>query len=137
MSINGDESESLTAAFLERNWFSNSVQKLPSISRSSKHLSAGGRFSLGSLVMYSSFSLPFTILKNNITDDYLTFPSQICQENSNKNAILTPKSLGTYPCILLLPKYPQFACHIIEHYHNHVYQNFGKHFSRQCHSRHR
>ena len=42
--------------------FGDSVQKLPSISRSSKRLSAGGRFSLGSLVMYSSFSLPLSLL---------------------------------------------------------------------------
>ena len=41
--------------------FTNSVQKLPSISRSSSRLSAGGRLSLGSLVMYSSFSLPLSI----------------------------------------------------------------------------
>ena len=64
MSYNGDESELLTDCYIKS--FSNSVQKLPSISRSSKHLSANGHFSLGSLVMYSSFSLPLSISLPNI-----------------------------------------------------------------------
>ena len=53
MSVNGDDAESSTFIF------NDSVQKLPSIIRTLKHLSAGGCFSLVSLVMYSSFSLPF------------------------------------------------------------------------------
>ena len=63
MSVNGDEAESFTLGLcnyaLSR--FNHSVQKLPSITGSSKHLSANGRSSLGSLVMYSSFSLPLSI----------------------------------------------------------------------------
>ena len=60
LSVNGDEAESLN--YLISQTFCDSVQKLPSITFSSKHLSAHGRFSLGSLVMYSSFSLPLSIL---------------------------------------------------------------------------
>ena len=54
MSVNGDEAESSTVMF------NDSVQKLPSIIQSLKHLSAGERSSLVSLVMYSSFSLPLS-----------------------------------------------------------------------------
>ena len=56
--------------------FTDSVQKLPSISQSSKCLSANGHFSLGSLVMYSSFSLPLSILFTNNTCKVL-----FCQEH--------------------------------------------------------
>ena len=42
--------------------FSSPVQKLPSISRFPGRLSAGERPSLSNVVMYSSFSLPFTFL---------------------------------------------------------------------------
>jgi len=67
MSVNGDEAEWLiyldeTLSRVHLQMFSHSVQKLPSISRSSKCLSANGHFSLGSLVMYSSFSLPLSII---------------------------------------------------------------------------
>ena len=60
MSVNGDEAELLTYLVCCQ-MFCCSVQKLPSITRDYKTPFSQGRFSLGSLVMYSSFSLPLSI----------------------------------------------------------------------------